>query len=159
MLFAYLYKYLCWAVSIPWRLATISNMNPKDELREGFIVQTGNRSKNHLNKPIIYQLIRKLIRSIVIQLLHSIITYRIDPVPESTLKNIRAVSPMISNTNRALWLRSLSVAWMTKGLPSSARTTLLIGAASLTTPIYLLGEKGNADVSQIFLRSVEKITF
>lgn len=56
MLFAYLYKYLCWAVSILWRLATISNMNPKDELREGFIVQTGNRSKNHLNKPIMYQI-------------------------------------------------------------------------------------------------------
>lgn len=65
-------------------------------------------------------------------------THRIDPVPESTLKNIRAVSSRIWNTNRALWLRSLSVAWMTRGLPSSPRTTLLTGAASLIAPTYLL---------------------
>ena len=64
--------------------------------------------------------------------------YRIDPVPESTLKNIRAVSSKIWNTNRELWLRSLSVALMTRGFPSSPRTTLLTGAASLIAPTYLL---------------------
>lgn len=66
------------------------------------------------------------------------LTYRIDPVPESTLKNIRAVSSMIWNTNRALWFRSLSVAWMTRGFPSSPKTTVLTRAASLITPTYLL---------------------
>lgn len=69
------------------------------------------------------------------------VTYRIDPVPESTLKNIRAVSSTIWNTNRALWLRSLSTAWMTRGLPPSPRTTLLTGAASLIAPTYLLRGK------------------
>lgn len=49
---------------------------------------------------------------------------------------------MIWNTKRALWLRSLSVAWMTKGLASSPRTTLLTGAASLTLPTYLGWHKG-----------------
>ena len=48
---------------------------------------------------------------------------------------------MIWKTNRALWLRSLSVARMTKGLPSSPRTTLLTGAASLISPTYLLKGK------------------
>lgn len=57
MLFAYLYNYLCWAVSTPGRLTTISDMDPKEELREGFIVQIGYRSRNHSNKNNIYQLI------------------------------------------------------------------------------------------------------
>ena len=41
----YLYNHLCWAVSAPRRLTAVSNMNPKEELREGLVVQTGNRSK------------------------------------------------------------------------------------------------------------------
>lgn len=69
------------------------------------------------------------------------VSYRIDPVPESTVKNIRAVSSRIWNTSSALWLRSLSVAWMTRGLPSSPWTTVLTGAASLMTPTYLLLQK------------------
>lgn len=45
MSFTHLYNHLCWAVSASGRLTTVSNMNPKEELREGLIVQTGNRSK------------------------------------------------------------------------------------------------------------------
>lgn len=45
MSFTYLYKHLCWALSTPRRLTTVSNMNPEDKLREGLIVQAGNRSK------------------------------------------------------------------------------------------------------------------
>lgn len=43
--FIYLYKHFCWALSTPRRLTTVSNMNPEEELREGLIVQAGNRSK------------------------------------------------------------------------------------------------------------------
>lgn len=45
MSFTYLYNHLCWAVSTPRRLTTVSNVNPEEELREGLIVQIGNRSK------------------------------------------------------------------------------------------------------------------
>lgn len=45
MSFTYLYNDLCWAVSTARRLTTVSYMNPEEELGEGLIVQTGNRSK------------------------------------------------------------------------------------------------------------------
>lgn len=45
MSFTNLYNHLCWAVSTPRRLTTVSNMNPEGELREGLIVQTGDSSK------------------------------------------------------------------------------------------------------------------
>lgn len=146
---AYFYNNVCWAVSSPRRLTTVSNMNLEEELGESLIVQTGNGSKikdifkeethSWLQKwwDTVYQFISRWFRHPQLVWFPRV-TYRIDPVPESTLKNIRAVSSRIWNTSRALWLRSLSVAWMTRGLPSSPRTTLLTGAASLMAPTYLL---------------------
>lgn len=51
MPFTYLYNHLCWTFSTLRRMAAVSNLNPKEEVWEGFIVQTINCSTDQANIP------------------------------------------------------------------------------------------------------------